>query len=209
MSLSLRYSSLSPEQFEDRLTPATTAVFAFGVLAVYGDAGNNDIVVESVDGNLQVTDNGENVPIRSFFNIPTLERTRAVTIFGFGGDDTLTVDASMGTVPAAVYGGAGADTLNAEHDGNSLLSGDFGNDIVNGGGGNDVLFGGIGNDQLNGGGGADLLYGGFGSDRLDGGGADGARDVLFGGFGADVFVQTDGEADLFVDFNAGQGDTIE
>src|SRR5262245_33126657 len=141
MSLSLRCSPLSPEQFEDRLTPATTAVFAFGVLAVYGDAGNNDIVVQSVDGNLKVTDNGENVPIRSIFTSPTLARTRAITIAGLGGDDTLTVAASMGSVPSVLTGGAG-------------------DDVLNGGAGYDVLFGGLGNDQLNGGGEADILYGG-------------------------------------------------
>jgi len=208
MSLSLRCSPLSPEQFEDRLTPATSAVFAFGVLAVYGDAGNNDIVVQSVDGKLQVTDNGQNVPIRSFFGSPTLAQTRAVAVAGLGGDDTLTVDASMGTVPAALSGGAGDDTLNAEHEGYSTLSGDAGNDALNGGGGDDVLLGGIGNDKLNGGGGTDLLYGGFGDDQLDGGGADGNRDILVGGPGADIFVQISGENDVFVDFNPAQGDTI-
>jgi Ca2+-binding RTX toxin-like protein len=209
MSPSLRCSPFSPEQFEDRLTPATSAVFAFGVLAVYGDTGNNEIVVQSVDGNLRVTDNGENVPIRSFSGAPTLARTRAVTLAGLGGNDQLTVDASMGTVPAAISGGSGDDTLNAEHGGNSVLSGNAGNDVLDGGGGNDALFGGIGNDDLNGGGGADLLSGGPGNDGLDGGGADGVRDILVGGFGADGFVQTDGEADLFLDFNPGQGDTIE
>ena len=99
--LSLRCSPLSPEQFEDRVTPATSAFFAFGALAVYGDAGNNDIVVASVDGKLQVTDHGATVPIRSFFGASMLAQTRAVTVFGFGGDDSLSVDASMGTVPAA------------------------------------------------------------------------------------------------------------
>ena len=74
--LSLRCSPLSPEQFEDRVTPATSAFFAFGALAVYGDAGNNDIVVASVDGKLQVTDHGATVPIRSFFGASTRWRRR-------------------------------------------------------------------------------------------------------------------------------------
>lgn len=51
--MTLRHSPVSFEQLEDRLTPATTAVFAFGVLSVYGDAGNNDIVVQSTNGNLE------------------------------------------------------------------------------------------------------------------------------------------------------------
>src|SRR5262245_53945664 len=129
----LRHSPLSFDQLEDRLTPATTAFFAFGVLAVTGDGAANNITVSAnADGTLKVTDNGENVAIRSFGGTPTLARTALVTIAGQGGNDTLTADASLGAVSAVLSGGDGDDTLN-------------------GGGGKDVLLGGAGNDSLNGG----------------------------------------------------------
>ena len=80
---------------------------------------------------------------------------------------------------------------------------------LQGGGGNDILFGGLGDDNLKGGTGADALYGGFGNDVLDGGGADGSRDVLVGGPGGDTFINTASEADLFVDFDPNDGDTIQ
>jgi Ca2+-binding RTX toxin-like protein len=186
----LRYAPLSFEQLEDRLTPATTATFFFGVLAVTGDAAANNIVVSAnSDGTLRVTDNGAAVAIRSFGGTPTLARTAAVSIAGLGGDDTLTADASLGDVSAVLSGGAG-------------------NDSLNGGGGRDVLLGGAGNDSLNGGGNRDLLYGGLGDDKLDGGELDGSADVLIGGPGADVFTRTAGENDLFLDVNADEGDTI-
>lgn len=189
MALYPRYSPPALEPLEGRLTPATTAVFAFGVLAVSGDGAANDIVVKAVDGNLQVTDNGEPVAIRSFGGAPTLARTVAIAVAGQGGDDTLTVDASLGEVPAVLSGGAGQDTLQ-------------------GGEGNDLLLGGAGDDDLNGGAGSDVLYGGLGDDALDGGGADGSRDLLVGGPGADAFSEEDGEDDIFLDFNPEQGDTI-
>jgi Ca2+-binding RTX toxin-like protein len=207
MSGRLRSSPILCEPLEDRLTPATTAYFAFGVLTVVGDAADNDIVVESVAGDIQVTDGGQAVAIRSLRGAPTLANTRAVAVFGLGGHDALTIDASLGAVPALLSGGAGDDDLTAGHLGNSVLSGDGGDDTLQGGGGKDLLLGGAGNDDLDGGAGYDLLYGGFGNDTLDGGGADGSRDVLIGGPGADVFNRTADEADVFLDFDPDE-DTI-
>jgi Ca2+-binding RTX toxin-like protein len=190
MTQHLRHRPLSCEQLEDRVTPATTAVFLFGVLTVVGDGTDNEIVVRSEGGNLQVTDRGETVPIRSFRGAPTLAQTRAVVVTGLGGDDTITIDGeTLGTVPAA-------------------LSGDAGNDVLSGGAGSDVLLGGAGDDILFGGDGTDLLSGGRGNDNLDGGGADGDRDILIGGLGADLFHPTDGEEDIFLDFDEDEGDTI-
>jgi Ca2+-binding RTX toxin-like protein len=187
MARQLRNSPLSLEQLECRLTPATTAFFAFGVLTVVGDGTANDIVVKSENGNLQVTDNGAPVAIRSFQGTPTLAKTLAVVIAGQGGDDKLTVDASMGNVAAVLYGGAGNDVLTANHNGNSVLVGEDGDDVLNGGGGHDLLLGGAGNDVLNGGGNSDLLLGGLGDDTLDGGTG---NDVLDGGQGGD-FLYTE------------------
>jgi Ca2+-binding RTX toxin-like protein len=189
MTQHLRHRPLSCEQLEGRVTPATAAAFLFGVLTVVGDGTDNEIVVRSEGGNLQVTDRGETVPIRSFRGAPTLAQTRAVVVAGLGGDDTIAIDESLGTVPAA-------------------LSGDAGNDALSGGDGSDVMLGGAGDDILFGADGTDLLSGGLGNDNLDGGGLDGNRDILLGGPGADVFHETDGEDDIFLDFNEDEGDTI-
>jgi Ca2+-binding RTX toxin-like protein len=197
----------SLEQFEDRLTPTVQAFFAGGVLAVVGDADPNEITVAAAGGALLVTNNGADVPIQSAVT-PTLDQTLAVAVFGLGGDDVITIEASLGTVPAALYGGAGNDELTADHNGYSLLYGSYGNDILTGGGGNDVLAGDDGNDTLNGRGGSDLLLGGAGNDSLDGGGKDGRRDLLIGGSGADIFFRHAGENDIFLDFRGFQGDTF-
>ncbi len=61
-----------------------------------------------------------------------------------------------------------ADSITG-NSGNNLLEGWDGNDTVDGGAGNDTLFGGFGNDSLFGGTGNDTLVGGRGADTLDGG----------------------------------------
>jgi Ca2+-binding RTX toxin-like protein len=223
-----RFARLSFEQLEDRLTPAATATFAFGVLTVVGDDTANEIVVSANGGGaLKVTDGGVDVPIRSLFRSnPLLANTRLVYILGQGGNDSLTVDASLREVPAVLVGGEGNDALKAAHEGYSVLLGGNGDDMLNGGGGNDALIGGggndtlkggagydllsggAGNDDLNGEAGRDLLFGGIGDDILDGGGQDGEDDILYGGPGADVFVVSAGENDLFVDFNEADGDKM-
>ena len=64
-----------------------------------------------------------------------------------------------------LYGQSGNDTLNG-NDGNDILWGEDGNDILNGGNGNDTLWGDSGYDILNGGAGNDILNGGDrGKDR--------------------------------------------
>jgi Ca2+-binding RTX toxin-like protein len=53
------------------------------------------------------------------------------------------------------------------NDGNNVLTGLVGTDILKGGGGADNLFGESGSDTLKGGGGADVLFGGAGIDTVD------------------------------------------
>jgi Ca2+-binding RTX toxin-like protein len=120
-------------------------------------------------------------------------------LFGDGGDDR-------------IWGGNGNDELHGGT-GNDLLRGDAGADTLFGDDGNDDISGGDGNDVINGGSGADTIYGDFGAD------------VLIGGAGADVFLfqrwvdSTTGTLqgsyvgltngiDQIVDFNPGDGDTI-
>ncbi|AQS38240.1 VCBS repeat-containing protein [Shewanella psychrophila] len=78
-----------------------------------------------------------------------------------------------------------------------------GNDILTGGDGNNILFGQGGDDQLLGGNGNDLMYGGDDNDELVGGSGD---DQMHGGEGNDTFIwNTDsinGESDTVLDFDA-------
>jgi len=219
-------SSLSLEPLECRLTPATTANFLGGLLVVSGDPMDNNIVVAANnDGTISVTDNGQAVAIRSLRGAATLDGLRLIVVNGRAGNDIITVDQSIGNVPAVLSGDGGDDTLNANHNGNSVLLGGAGNDILNGGGGFDALFGGDGTDTVNGGGNADFLSGGAGDDSLNGGdgrdllfgdagndtldgGADGSADLLIGGPGADTFVADNGDNDVILDLDPDEGDTV-
>ena len=59
-----RRAPLALESLEGRLTPATLAFFSAGVLSVYGDSANNNILVSAdTVGRLQVTSNGAAVAI--------------------------------------------------------------------------------------------------------------------------------------------------
>jgi Ca2+-binding RTX toxin-like protein len=186
-----------------------TAAANFGVLTVLGDGDNNNIVVSAELGNVIVTEDGAAVPISTPSGDPlALADLLLVAVYAGAGDDSVTLDASLGTVPAALAGGGGNDVLTASHAGNTLMLGGDGNDILDGGGGNDLLYGDAGNDALNGGGGSDLLAGGIGNDTLDGGGTDGRRDILIGGLGAYTFVRHAGESDVLLDVRASQGDVI-
>ncbi|AFO89741.1 calcium-binding protein (plasmid) [Phaeobacter inhibens] len=110
------------------------------------------------------------------------------TLVGGAGDDTL-------------LGGDGADVLNEATDtndaangivaGNNVLSGEAGNDNIDGGEGNDILRGGGDDDNLNGGEGNDTLFGGNGDDSNE----NGNSGALIGGNGADVI-------------NGGKGDDL-
>lgn len=83
-----------------------------------------------------------------------------------------------------LYGGGGDDLLLGE-EGNDTLYGFAGDDRLEGGDGRDFLFGGLGDDHLLGGDGVDYLYGELGADLLEGGAGD---DWLLGGPGVDLLI---------------------
>jgi Ca2+-binding RTX toxin-like protein len=103
-------------------------------------------------------------------------------------------NASVGKI--ILYGGDGADELTIEHDitKDSEIYGGNGDDILKGGGGNDVMFGGAGNDKLKARDANDICVGGDGADTIAGG--DG-RDILIGGLGADKIAGQD-DSDILV-----------
>lgn len=84
-----------------------------------------------------------------------------------------------------LVGTDGDDVLRGGN-GVDVIMGLGGNDVITGGNGRDVICGGDGNDVLNGNNGDDVLLGGAGDDRLRG---DNGSDTLIGGSGTDVLEQ--------------------
>lgn len=154
-------------------------------LIVVGDDLANTISVSAGSIGLQVTG----------FGTTDASGISNVVLDGRGGNDHLSIN-SLLSIPAAMYGGLGNDTL----------IGGAGNDSLYGNDGDDVISGGVGNDSLNGGFGSDRLEGGDGSDTLDGGDGTRGNDVLIGGLGGDLFIDYENLSDIFLDFWTAQGD---
>src|SRR5438477_1695246 len=184
------------ESLEQRQFLSVTAAFipVAGILAVFGDAQANTIVVSrDAAGKLFVNGGAVNILGGS----PTVANTNLIEIFGLGGDDNLSLNETNGALPRAfLFGDGGNDTLTGGS-GNDQLFGQSGNDVLLGKGGTDFLFGGSENDVLTGGAGDDQVFGQAGNDRMiwnpgDGSdlneGGDGLDTVeVNGGNGAEVF----------------------
>lgn len=95
------------------------------------------------------------------------------SVQGGGGDDTILAApiTAAAACPSGCRLGVGSQTFEGG-EGDDVVYGERGNDILRGGPGNDQLFGGIGDDLLQGGSGDDRLAGGFGFDSIDGEGDD-------------------------------------
>jgi Ca2+-binding RTX toxin-like protein len=90
----------------------------------------------------------------------------------------------QGLVPT-IRGTNGDDVLTGTT-GVDVIMGLGGNDVITGGNEKDVICGGAGNDTVSGDNGDDVLSGGFGDDTVNGGNGD---DTLVGGPGTDVLNQ--------------------
>jgi Ca2+-binding RTX toxin-like protein len=89
---------------------------------------------------------------------------------GGGGNDVIVPAAITAASPcpeSCLFLGVGSQTFEGG-EGDDIVFGERGNDILRGGPGNDQLFGGIGDDLLEGGPGNDRLIGGFGADSING-----------------------------------------
>ena len=150
--------------------------------------------------------NFENIDFRSGLGNDTITASNgagANTVFGGGGDDSLTASA----IGAHLDGGTGNDTLNGATGADSLFGG-VGDDLLSGGSGGDLLDAGYGNDTLMGGDGADTLQGGIGNDLLIGGlGAD----VVEGSIGGSSTMVASGALDGADTYYGGPGnsDTLD
>src|SRR5687768_8940900 len=191
--------NLFVESLEKRIKFAVTASFipGQGVLSVFGDALDNNIVV-SRNAAGQILVNGGAVSVIG--GTPTVANTALIQMFGQGGKDKLELSETNGALPRAnLFGGVGDDTL-IGGSGGDMLFGQSGNDQLLGKGGFDFLFGGSENDILTGGDADDQVFGESGDDRmvwnpgddtdLNEGGAGTDTVEVNGGNGAEVFTTT-------------------
>ena len=114
---------------------------------------------------------------------------RVAAVQGGGGNDTIL--AAAAGCPAGCHLGVGSQTFEGG-EGDDVVFGERGNDILLGGPGNDQLFGGIGDDLLRGGPGNDRLAGGFGADSIDG---EEGNDYVRGDSTIDTILDTGGGTD--------------
>src|SRR3954471_7607782 len=176
---------------------AVKASFSLGKLNVFGDELDNTIT-ESRDAAGKILINGGAVTVTG--GTPTVANNSMTTIFGQGGNDTITLNEANGALPAAqIFGGNGNDVITGGS-GGDMLFGQAGNDTLLGKGGSDLLFGGAGNDTLTGGDGDDQMFGEAGDDRMiwnpgddsdlmEGGSGNDTAEVN-GGNGAEIFTAT-------------------
>src|SRR5688572_6510380 len=162
-----------------------------GTLLIGGTSGDDRIHITRRfrDGRILVETNGEG----QLF-LPQL--VKRIQIYGFGGDDVITVGPNVRS--AYLNGGDGNDTLTGG-DGDDFLVGGDRDDSLTGGIGNDSLEGGVGNDELHGNAGNDYLLGSAGHDVIHG---HGGRDQLIGAGGNDQLFGGPGSAD---DVSGGPG----
>ncbi len=164
--------------FGDNITPAAVSMERTG-------SGGNDLM-------LRVADGGGSVLVQSYFasSVPDGYRSSALASIEFANGTVWTrrtVDSYFG-LPVDPEGTEGDDVLVGDA-GRNVLYSYGGNDRVEGRAGSDDLFGGAGEDLLLGEDGNDALFGEAGNDILDGGAGD---DTLVGGPGNDVYRGGDG-----------------
>jgi Ca2+-binding RTX toxin-like protein len=164
VTLHVSDGTLSADQTSSFVVAAPRFQLDGGVLTIAGgiDADNIHIWIRGTD-QVRAVYNGL---IKNF----SLSAFNQVEVYGFDGDDTLTVN--MRTTPTYVLGGAGDDMIQGYDEPDNLV----------GGGGKDYIDAGSNDDRLDGGNGKDTLLGGDGDDRLYGGDDD---DDLVGGAGLD------------------------
>jgi Ca2+-binding RTX toxin-like protein len=88
------------------------AIFAFSTgnyLAILGDNLDNTIKISRDSAGALLINDGA---VTIFGSRPSASRTTQINVFGFGGNDSVTLDTTIGALPAAqVFGGSGNDSL--------------------------------------------------------------------------------------------------
>ncbi|NJM44953.1 MAG: calcium-binding protein [Alkalinema sp. RU_4_3] len=127
-------------------------------MVVLGDQSDNTIAIgRTASGDLLVN----NGAVQIFGNRRSFSSSSKIQVFGFAGNDTISVDETNGPVQAVqMFGGLGNDILKGGA-GADYFAGGEGNDFVDGNGGNDTAFLGAGDDTFQ-------WDPGDGSDRVEG-----------------------------------------
>ncbi len=133
----------------------------------------------------------------SFDEFKSDHKTKATLIDGRGGGDDI-VGTDVAALSDKLIGGDGDDVIEGRA-GNDLIFGDAGDDELLGGDNNDTVEGGTGNDKIAGGAGNDILRGGDGNDTLIGGAG---ADNMDGGAGLDRLQFSGGTGTIIVNLAA-------
>ena len=177
-------AALTPAASAGATTAPIHARSLSGTLTVFGNTGNNVIVV-SRDSTGNIFVNGGAVVVDG--PRPTVNNIQQLRIFARAGNDMISLDETNGPLPSAdVFGGDDADRITGGS-GKNQLSGGAGNDILIGGRGDELLTGGDGADFVDGNQGADTAVLGRGQDAFQWDPGDGS-DVVDGDAGHDAMV---------------------
>ncbi|MDB5322150.1 MAG: hypothetical protein JWN40_3781 [Phycisphaerales bacterium] len=142
-----------------------SATLSGGILTIAGDSAANTI----------------NVTLNAAGNYRVVVGTQINQTFSFSAVSSIIIQAGAGNDIVTIGNGI---TIAAE------IHGAEGNDIVQGGGGNDMIFGEAGTNILEGNAGDDVVVGGAGTDIISGGNG---RDILIGGLGSDLITGDNGD----------------
>lgn len=150
---------LAVESLETRRLLATHA-FNAGVLTITGDNTDETITVSrSAAGFLKL--NGANMNVNG--SALKVSQTTTIVVDGRGGNDTLKINDTNGSMPkATLRGSSGNDVLFGSATAGDKLDGGSGDDTLNSGAGIDEMFGKDGNDTL-------IWTANQGSDKFEGG----------------------------------------
>jgi hypothetical protein len=140
---------LDLERLPDRITP-TTAVLSNGTLFIQGDnLGNNIDVLADANGNIHVTERGQQIAISGSVPATTATVMLIIEEAGTGNNNTLATDSSLGAIPDTLIGNGGG--LMTFKPGNNAASNAIGspntsavNNFFSNPGGKDVFTGGKG-----------------------------------------------------------------
>jgi hypothetical protein len=114
-----------------------------------------------------------------------LQSITEIYVEALGGDDLVSFSGDFGDVGGRVFGRDGRDVIDCGDLWWCFVNGGNGDDVIWGTDGADLLLGGDGDDEIRGFGANDWLYGMYGDDEIFGG--DG-NDSLSGGYGHDTLV---------------------
>ncbi|MGQ7793183.1 M10 family metallopeptidase C-terminal domain-containing protein [Faunimonas sp. B44] len=144
-----------------------------GTDQLYGGAGD-DVLIQNFGGPGELMDGGagNDTGDWSYSNI--------------GDNWIISLEDNTARIGATVYANLVSieNVVGGQND--DTITGNSGNNVLDGQAGNDTIYGGIGNDTLLGGAGNDLLYGGFGTDTVNGGAGNDVIYVLDGEYGDNV-----------------------